>query len=141
MTPSAERFRNLELVHYWFYTQTAFLIPTPEDNANNVDAVVKPFQFWVCQLSAGVKASQYFIIFFKFHQIIKVWMGLLIASASVIITISVFNRILKTRNRSLINGNREMSERSQRVGVTETVFMYIIATLLGQGKTPLAILT
>jgi hypothetical protein len=34
-----------------------------------------------------------------------------------------------------------MSERSQRVGVTETVFMYIIATLLGQGKTPLAILT
>ena len=68
-------------------------------------------------------------------------MGLLIASASVIITISVFNRILKTRNRSLRNGNREMSERSQRVGVTETVFMYIIATLLGQGKTPLAILT
>jgi hypothetical protein len=25
--------------------------------------------------------------------------------------------------------------------VTETVYMYIIATLLGQGKTPLAILT
>ena len=68
-------------------------------------------------------------------------MGLLIASASVIITISVFNRILKPRNRSLRNGNREMSERSQRVVVTETVFMYIIATLLGQGKTPLAILT
>jgi hypothetical protein len=68
-------------------------------------------------------------------------MGLLIASASVIITISVFNRILKMRNRSLRNGNREMNEQSQPVGVTETVYMYIIATLLGQGKTPLAILT
>ena len=61
-------------------------------------------------------------------------MGLLIASASVIITISVFNRILKMRNRSLRNENREMSEQSQPVGVTETVHMYIIATLLGQGK-------
>jgi hypothetical protein len=68
-------------------------------------------------------------------------MGLLIASGSVIITISVFNRILKMKNRSLRNGNREMNEQSQPVGVTETVYMYIIATLLGQGKTPLAILT
>ena len=69
-------------------------------------------------------------------------MGLLIASGSVIITISVFNRIQnKMRNRSLRNENREMNERSQPVGVTETVYMYIIATLLGQGKTSLAILT
>ena len=50
MTPSSERFRKLELVHYWFYGQSAFLIPTPEEIGNNVGAVVKPFQFWVCQL-------------------------------------------------------------------------------------------
>lgn len=62
-------------------------------------------------------------------------MGLLIASGSVIMTISIFNRIQnKMRNRSLRNGNREMNEQSQPVGVTETVHMYIIATLLGQGK-------
>jgi ionotropic glutamate receptor len=47
MAPSAERFRILELVHSWYYTPSAFLIPMPEDNANNVEAVVKPFQFWV----------------------------------------------------------------------------------------------
>jgi ionotropic glutamate receptor len=47
MAPSAERFRILELVHSWYYTPSAFLIPMPEDYANNVEAVVKPFQFWV----------------------------------------------------------------------------------------------
>jgi hypothetical protein len=69
-------------------------------------------------------------------------MGLLIASASVIITISVFNRIQNKilRNRSSSKRNGEMTNQPA-VGVTEIVYMYIIATLLGQGKTPLAILT
>ena len=47
MAQSSERLRSLELVHPWFYTQIAFLIPYPEDIQNNVNAVIKPFQFWV----------------------------------------------------------------------------------------------
>ncbi|XP_046445178.1 uncharacterized protein LOC124194839 [Daphnia pulex] len=42
-----QRLRLLELVHPWMYASMAFMIPMPEVSQNNVDAVVKPFQFWV----------------------------------------------------------------------------------------------
>jgi hypothetical protein len=47
MVQTSERLRSLEMVHPWFYTQVAFLIPIPDDNKNNVNAIIKPFQFWV----------------------------------------------------------------------------------------------
>jgi hypothetical protein len=47
MFQTSERLRSLEMVHPGFYTQMAFLIPLPENIKNNVDAVIKPFQFWV----------------------------------------------------------------------------------------------
>jgi hypothetical protein len=47
MKPTPDRLRRLELVHPWFHTPIAFLIPIPEVSQNNVDAVIKPFQPWV----------------------------------------------------------------------------------------------
>jgi ionotropic glutamate receptor len=47
MFQTSERLRSLEMVQPWFYTQMAFLIPIPGNIKNNVDALIKPFQFWV----------------------------------------------------------------------------------------------
>nr|CAH0108055.1 unnamed protein product [Daphnia galeata] len=46
IAPSPSRLSRLDFLHPWLYTLSAFLIPIPELLQNNVDAVVKPFQFW-----------------------------------------------------------------------------------------------
>ena len=48
--PLSDRLRVLDLVHPWLYTPAAFLFPMPETSQNNIDAVIKPFQLWVCSL-------------------------------------------------------------------------------------------
>ncbi|XP_046452812.1 uncharacterized protein LOC124200585 [Daphnia pulex] len=112
MVQTSERLRSLEMVHPWFYTQVAFLIPIPDDNKNNVNAIIKPFQFWV-------------------------WTGLIIASVAVIITVLGFNRILKIKILSIRyqSGERNNQQQGmhQQVGVTENIFSYILTTLLNQG--------
>ncbi|XP_046452810.1 uncharacterized protein LOC124200584 [Daphnia pulex] len=111
MFQTSERLRSLEMVHPWLYMPGAFLIPIPEVIKNNVDAVIKPFQFWV-------------------------WMGLLVASIAIIITVLGINRILKIKILSIGNQNEETNNQrlqQHQVGVTENIFTYIITTLLNQG--------
>lgn len=42
-----ERLRVLDYVQYWFSSGPGLIIPMPEILLNNVDAIIKPFQFWV----------------------------------------------------------------------------------------------
>ncbi|XP_046635682.1 ionotropic receptor 21a-like [Daphnia pulicaria] len=107
MGPSPERLRKVEVVHPWLYTPPAFLIPMPEILPNNVDAVIKPFQLWV-------------------------WMGLVGAVASFIFTMSYLNRTLTSRHRSVSNNVEENVDQPPDV-VTESVYMYVVGTLLNQG--------
>ncbi|EFX79522.1 hypothetical protein DAPPUDRAFT_104187 [Daphnia pulex] len=101
-----ERLRLLELLHPWMYSQTAFIIPMPEVSQNNVDAVIKPFQLWV-------------------------WMALILAFASVIAILSCFNRLFQSKGRSIIEQDNPSTFPSVRV--TESIFMYVVGTLLNQG--------
>jgi hypothetical protein len=64
------------------------------------------------------------------HFYCKVWIALMIATASVIVTLSCFNRFLKTN--SLLPQN---AENSTNVGVKENICIYVFGTLLNQGTT------
>lgn len=47
ISPTAKRTTQLDFVHPWMYTPSGILIPMPEVSDNNVDAIIKPFSFWV----------------------------------------------------------------------------------------------
>jgi ionotropic glutamate receptor len=62
--PTPFRLRQLEFVHPWLYTPIAFIIPMPEVSQNNIDALIKPFQFWVCYFEHLKKISFFKILTF-----------------------------------------------------------------------------
>ena len=119
--PTPLRLRQLEFVHPWLYTPIAFIIPKPEESQNNIDAVIKPFQFWVCYFGHLKKISFFFLILTFFC---KVWMALILAIASVIVTLSLLKRFLKTTSLNITSAS-----------INENICIYVIGTLLNQGST------
>jgi hypothetical protein len=128
------------------YSQTAFIIPMPEVSQNNVDAVIKPFQLWVRYIDKNKTCIIYrflwwtrlcaFVSFFTLQTfinvIVQVWMALILAFASVIAILSCFNRLFQSKGRSIIEQDNPSTFPSVRV--TESIFMYVVGTLLNQGK-------
>ncbi|KAI9554683.1 hypothetical protein GHT06_019959 [Daphnia sinensis] len=81
--------RLVDFVHPFSYSRLCFLIPMPEASQNNVDAVIKPFQFWV-------------------------WIALGVAAGAVLVVLHCFNLFLTTKERYLVkekdttNANRNI---------------------------------
>ncbi len=64
-------------------------------------------------------------------------MGLLVASAAIIITVLGFNKIFKIKILSIGSKIEEMNHHQgspRQVGVRENIFLYIGSTLLNQGE-------
>ena len=117
----------MELVHPWFYSPVAFLIPIPEVSKNNIDAVIKPFQIWVSHLKYNFSCSA-FPVFFNYD---KVWVMLILATASVIVILLFFNWFLKKKIRLPDNQN---NPKSSPIRPSESIYMYVVGTLLNQGR-------
>lgn len=120
ISPTSERLKLIDLVHPFLATPVSVLIPAPDILQNNIDAIVKPFQFWVSLTGAD--------ILLQFEKLtikavyLQVWVGLIVTITTVTITLLVLTskRILRSN----------FSKPTQR-----GVIVYILGTLLNQGKT------
>lgn len=61
-------------------------------------------------------------------------MALILATTSVIATLSCFNRLFQSKDRSVIKDKNTAI--LPTVGVIENISMYVVGTLLNQGKIP-----
>ena len=85
---SLGRFRYLDIPHTYMFSAPAFLIPTPQILQNNVDAVIKPFQFWVIYHLDKFHVILIIILnVFFYCYINKVWMALIAACVSFVVTL------------------------------------------------------
>ncbi|KAI9554684.1 hypothetical protein GHT06_019960 [Daphnia sinensis] len=79
--------RLVDFIHPFSYSKLAFLIPMPGETQTNVDAVIKPFHFWV-------------------------WITLGIAAGIVLLVLSCFNLVLTTKNmaekKKAVSSNRNI---------------------------------
>ena len=121
---SLGRFRYLDIPHTYMFSAPAFLIPTPQILQNNVDAVIKPFQFWVIYHLDKFHVILIIILnVFFYCYINKVWMALIAACVSFVVTLLHFKRQLTfIRNLNSVSG------------LSNNLYMYILGTLLNQGQ-------
>ncbi len=79
-----------------------------------------------------MRVGSFFVLQNFVLNIVQVWMALILAFASVIAVLSCFNRLFRSKGRSAIEQDNPPILPSVRV--TESIFMYVVGTLLNQGK-------